>query len=192
MTHPLAGKPAPPDVLVDVRSCGGCTSEERPRPRRTRSSGSPSAPAATAGRRSGARSTRRTSWPMTQAVCEYRKAQGDDRAALPGQGHARALRPGAGDGAGGARAPTTCTCSGPGRPTPTPVISHAILTRTTAGCRRGFADGIVITPSHNPPEDGGIRYNPPNGGRRTPPRPAGSSSAPTSCCARRGGDRARA
>ena len=47
--------------------------------------------------------------------------------------------------------------------TPTPVISHAILTynkdRTS-----GLADGIVITPSHNPPEDGGFKYNPPNGG----------------------------
>jgi len=47
--------------------------------------------------------------------------------------------------------------------TPTPVISHAILTynRGRAG---GFADGVVITPSHNPPEDGGFKYNPPNGG----------------------------
>src|SRR5258707_5729465 len=47
--------------------------------------------------------------------------------------------------------------------TPTPVISHAILT-TNRGRANGFADGVVITPSHNPPEDGGIKYNPPNGG----------------------------
>ena len=47
--------------------------------------------------------------------------------------------------------------------TPTPVISHAILTYNR-GRTRGLADGIVITPSHNPPEDGGIKYNPPNGG----------------------------
>src|SRR5712671_1115914 len=47
--------------------------------------------------------------------------------------------------------------------TPTPVISHAILTYNR-GRSGGFADGIVITPSHNPPEDGGIKYNPPNGG----------------------------
>jgi len=47
--------------------------------------------------------------------------------------------------------------------TPTPVISHAILTHNR-GRTRGLADGIVITPSHNPPEDGGIKYNPPNGG----------------------------
>ncbi|BCA53502.1 Phosphoglucomutase [Nitrospira sp. KM1] len=47
--------------------------------------------------------------------------------------------------------------------TPTPVISHAILTYNR-GRRSGLADGIVITPSHNPPEDGGIKYNPPQGG----------------------------
>ena len=47
--------------------------------------------------------------------------------------------------------------------TPTPVISHAILVYNR-GRRDGLADGIVITPSHNPPEDGGFKYNPPNGG----------------------------
>jgi phosphoglucomutase len=47
--------------------------------------------------------------------------------------------------------------------TPTPVISHAILSYNK-GCQSGFADGVVITPSHNPPEDGGFKYNPPNGG----------------------------
>jgi len=47
--------------------------------------------------------------------------------------------------------------------TPTPVISHAILTYNQ-GKRSGFADGVVITPSHNPPEDGGFKYNPPHGG----------------------------
>jgi phosphoglucomutase len=47
--------------------------------------------------------------------------------------------------------------------TPTPVISHAILTYNL-NCKSAFADGIVITPSHNPPEDGGIKYNTPNGG----------------------------
>src|SRR5664279_2733883 len=47
--------------------------------------------------------------------------------------------------------------------TPTPVISHAILTYNK-GRANGLADGVVITPSHNPPEDGGFKYNPPNGG----------------------------
>ena len=48
--------------------------------------------------------------------------------------------------------------------TPTPVISHAILTYNK-NRKSGLADGVVITPSHNPPEDGGFKYNPPNGGR---------------------------
>ncbi|MFW6011516.1 MAG: phosphoglucomutase (alpha-D-glucose-1,6-bisphosphate-dependent) [Desulfosalsimonas sp.] len=47
--------------------------------------------------------------------------------------------------------------------TPTPVISHAILTHNS-GKKQGLADGVVITPSHNPPEDGGFKYNPPHGG----------------------------
>jgi phosphoglucomutase len=47
--------------------------------------------------------------------------------------------------------------------TPTPVISHAILA-FNRGRTTGLADGVVITPSHNPPEDGGIKYNPPSGG----------------------------
>ena len=54
-----------------------------------------------------------------------------------------------------------------GEYTPTPAISHAIL-NFNRGRKTGFADGIVITPSHNPPEDGGFKYNPPHGG------PAGS------------------
>ena len=47
--------------------------------------------------------------------------------------------------------------------TPTPAVSHAILTYNR-GRKTGLADGIVITPSHNPPHDGGFKYNPPNGG----------------------------
>ncbi|HUL20762.1 MAG TPA: phosphoglucomutase (alpha-D-glucose-1,6-bisphosphate-dependent), partial [Thermodesulfobacteriota bacterium] len=53
------------------------------------------------------------------------------------------------------------------RYTPTPVISHAILTYNRAR-EKGFADGVVITPSHNPPEDGGFKYNPPGGGPADP------------------------
>ena len=47
--------------------------------------------------------------------------------------------------------------------TPTPAVSHAILTHNRGG-GRGTADGIVVTPSHNPPQDGGVKYNPPHGG----------------------------
>ena len=54
-----------------------------------------------------------------------------------------------------------------GRCTPTPAVSHAILTYNR-GRKAGLADGIVITPSHNPPHDGGFKYNPPHGGPAEP------------------------
>lgn len=57
----------------------------------------------------------------------------------------------------------TVYIQGRGRYTPTPVISHAII-RHNRGRNRGWSDGVVITPSHNPPRDGGFKYNPPNGG----------------------------
>jgi phosphoglucomutase len=57
--------------------------------------------------------------------------------------------------------------------TPTPAVSHAILTYNR-GRTTGLADGIVITPSHNPPDNGGIKYNPPNGGPAASRSPAGS------------------
>jgi phosphoglucomutase len=66
-----------------------------------------------------------------------------------------------------------------GEYTPTPVISHAILTHNR-GRSAGLADGIVITPSHNPPQDGGFKYNPPNGGPADTGSPAGSRPRPTS------------
>lgn len=68
------------------------------------------------------------------------------------------------------------------RYTPTPALSHAIIVHNAGTGPR--ADGIVVTPSHNPPRDGGFKYNPPDGGRPTPPSPPGSLLGPTSCCAR--------
>ena len=59
------------------------------------------------------------------------------------------------------------SCLLKGTSTPTPVVSHAIL-RYNRGRKSGLADGIVITPSHNPPHDGGIKYNPPHGGPAEP------------------------
>jgi phosphoglucomutase len=63
--------------------------------------------------------------------------------------------------------------------TPTPAISLAILTYNH-GRKTGLADGIVITPSHNPPHDGGFKYNPPNGGQQKRLSPAGSKRKQTS------------
>jgi phosphoglucomutase len=101
---------------------------------------------------------------ITQAICEYRASQGTigplylgrDTHALSGPACANALEVLAANG-------VEAMIDQDGGYTPTPVISHAILTYN-GGRTSGLADGIVITPSHNPPEDGGIKYNPTHGG----------------------------
>ena len=106
---------------------------------------------------------------ITQAICLYRKAQkidgplylGIDTHALSAPAFATALEVLAAND-------VEVMISEGGEYTPTPVISHAILSYNK-GRKAGMADGIVITPSHNPPDDGGFKYNPPNGG------PAGTS-----------------
>ena len=101
---------------------------------------------------------------ISQALCEYRASRqidgplfmGMDTHALSEPALATALEVFAAAGV------TVMIPQGLGY-TPTPVISHAILTANQAR-RQGLADGVVITPSHNPPEDGGFKYNPPHGG----------------------------
>jgi phosphoglucomutase len=101
---------------------------------------------------------------ITQAICRYRKHQqfdgplflGIDTHALSASAFASALEVLAANGV------DVMIDDGDGY-TPTPVISHAILTYNR-GRTSGLADGIVVTPSHNPPEDGGFKYNPPHGG----------------------------
>ncbi len=101
---------------------------------------------------------------ITQAICLYRTQQmtdgplflGMDTHALSVPAFVTALEVLAGNG-------IEVMIAGKEEYTPTPVISHAILTYNR-GRKTGLADGIVITPSHNPPADGGFKYNPPNGG----------------------------
>ena len=101
---------------------------------------------------------------ITQAICEYRKARGFsgplyagiDTHALSEPALASALEVFAANG-------VTVMIQKGGDYTPTPVISHAILIYNR-GKTSGLADGVVITPSHNPPADGGFKYNPPHGG----------------------------
>jgi len=110
---------------------------------------------------------------VSQAICEYRKSQaitgplfvGMDSHGLSEPALATALEVFA------ANEVTVMIQDGLGH-TPTPVISHAILTHNRDR-RNGPADGVVITPSHNPPEDGGFKYNPPHGG------PAGTQATKT-------------
>ncbi|CAN5897886.1 phosphoglucomutase (alpha-D-glucose-1,6-bisphosphate-dependent) [soil metagenome] len=107
---------------------------------------------------------------ITQAICLYRRQQGTDGPlflgidthALSEPAFASALEVLVANG-------VDVMVDAPGGYTPTPVISHAILTYNS-GRTSGLADGIVVTPSHNPPEDGGFKYNPPSGG------PAGSGA----------------
>jgi phosphoglucomutase len=100
----------------------------------------------------------------TQAICEYRAEQGYDGPLFMGRdthglsepAWATALEVLAGND-------VTVLVDAGERYTPTPAVSHAIL-RANAGRSSGLADGIVVTPSHNPPRDGGFKYNPPHGG----------------------------
>ena len=104
----------------------------------------------------------------TEAICRYRKAQGTDGPlflamdthALSGPAHASALEVLAAHGVETRIAAQFGTLEGY---TPTPSLSLAVLNHNR-GRKTGLADGIVVTPSHNPPEDGGFKYNPTNGG----------------------------
>jgi phosphoglucomutase len=162
-THPLAGQPAPKDLLIDVNRIEAAFYESEPNladPNQLVSFG-------TSGHRgtsSNATFTQAHILAITQAICEYRRNQGvtgplfmgKDSHALSRPAERVALQVLA------ANEVETVIQSDDGF-TPTPVISRAILTYNR-GRSEGLADGIVITPSHNPPTDGGFKYNPTNGG----------------------------
>jgi phosphoglucomutase len=160
---PLAGKPAPKSLLVDVPKLIAAYYERHPDP-------------AVRGERVsfGTSGHRGTSFAgtfnedhilaITQAICQYRREQhidgplfiGIDTHALSGPAFTTALEVLAANG-------VDVMIDRDGGFTPTPAVSHAILVYNR-GRSAGLADGIVVTPSHNPPGDGGFKYNPPNGG----------------------------
>jgi phosphoglucomutase len=160
---PLAGKPAPIDLLVDIPKLVTAYYTEIPDP-------------AIVNQRvlfgtSGHRGTafdkafnENHILAITQAICLFRTKNningplflGQDTHALSAPAFASALEVLAANG-------VQVMISERNEYTPTPVISHAILTYNR-GRTAGYADGIVITPSHNPPNDGGFKYNPPAGG----------------------------
>jgi len=161
--HPLAGQPAPSDRLIDPDRLVAEYYARRPDP------GDPSQRVTfgTSGHRgSSLRGTFNEAHvaAITQAICEYRRGHGvdgplyigADTHALSAPAARTALEVLAANGA-------TILVDSEDGATPTPVVSHAILTYNR-GRTSGLADGIVITPSHNPPEDGGFKYNPPHGG----------------------------
>jgi phosphoglucomutase len=163
MAHPLAGKPAPKDMLVDVPRLLAAYASERPDPENPQER----VAFGTSGHRGSSlrRSFNETHiLAIVQATCEHRATQGitgplflgKDTHALSAPAQRTALEVLAANGV------DVLVAAGDAA-TPTPVISHAILTHNRGRATKQ-ADGIVITPSHNPPEDGGIKYNPPNGG----------------------------
>ncbi len=161
--HPLAGKPAPYELLVNVPRLISAYYTGEPDP------ADPTQRVAfgTSGHRG---SSFRDSFneghilAISQAICEFRQAQGFtgplfigvDPHALSEPALASAIEVFAAN-------EQEIMVDADGGYTPTPVISHAIL-NYNRGRTSGLADGVVITPSHNPPEDGGFKYNPPAGG----------------------------
>jgi phosphoglucomutase len=166
MAHPLAGKPAPASLLVDLGALERAYYDRHPDPR----SASERVAFGTSGHRGSAL---RGSFncdhivAITSAICDYRAAHGTtgplyvgaDSHALSAPAQRTALEVLVARGA-------DVVIARDDQYTPTPVVSEAILrfnrSAITVGARQ--ADGIVITPSHNPPEDGGFKYNPPHGG----------------------------
>ena len=160
---PLAGQPAPASILVDIPRLLAAYHELKP---------DPTVPAqrvafGTSGHRGSSfeRSFNEDHiLAVSQAICEYRKGKGidgplfigADTHALSQPAFESALEVLAANG-------VQAMVSAGGEFTPTPAVSHAILVYNR-GRSTGLADGIVITPSHNPPADGGFKYNPPNGG----------------------------
>ncbi|MFD4766432.1 phosphoglucomutase (alpha-D-glucose-1,6-bisphosphate-dependent) [Streptomyces niveus] len=169
MVHDRAGQPAQPGDLVDVARLVTAYYALRP---------DPAEPAqrvtfGTSGHRGSALVAAFNEEHIaatTQAICDYRTRQGTDGPvflgadthALSEPARVTALEVLAANGA-------TVLIDADDGYTPTPAVSHAILTHNE-GRTTGLADGIVVTPSHNPPADGGFKYNPPNGG------PAGSDA----------------
>jgi len=163
MISPLAGLPAPKSMLVDVAKLDREYYERRPDledPNQMVIFG-------TSGHRGSpfhGTFTEAHILAMTQAICDYRRGQGTDGPlymgkdthALSGPAQRTALEVLAANGVG-------TIIQEDDKVTPTPVISRAILVYNRDR-KNHLADGIVITPSHNPPEDGGFKYNPTNGG----------------------------
>lgn len=161
--HPRAGQPAQPEQFVDLARLEQAYYQETPDPAEIQQRVS----FGTSGHRGS--SLKRTFneahiLAITQAICEYRMKAGTtgplfigkDTHALSSPAQRTALEVLAANG-------IQVRMDKDDGYTPTPVMSHAII-QTNRSRTSGFADGIIVTPSHNPPEDGGFKYNPPHGG----------------------------
>jgi len=162
-TNPLAGQPAPLDLLVNVPRLISAYYTGRP---------DPSVPAqrvafGTSGHRGSSFDDAFNEWhvlAISQAICDHRRQQGIDGPLFLGIDTHALSTPAFGSAVEVLAANgVELMLSKDDEYTPTPAVSHAILVYNR-GRTTGLADGIVITPSHNPPESGGFKYNPPNGG----------------------------
>jgi phosphoglucomutase len=162
-TSDLAGKPATASMLLNTPKLISAYYTGRP------DAATPAQRVAfgTSGHRGTAFDNSFNEWhilAITQAICQHRKQEGIDGPlflgmdthALSAPAHATALEVLAANG-------VEAMIADGDEYTPTPVVSHAILAYNR-GRKKGLGDGIIITPSHNPPQDGGFKYNPPHGG----------------------------
>ena len=154
-TNPLAGQPAPLELLVNVPRLVSAYYSGQPDP----SVAAQRVAFGTSGHRGSSFDNAFNEWhvlAMSQAIADYRRQKGIDTHALSTPAFNSAVEVLAANG-------VELMLSKDDEYTPTPAVSHAILVYNR-GRTTGLADGIVITPSHNPPESGGFKYNPPNGG----------------------------
>jgi phosphoglucomutase len=161
--HPLAGQPAPPEILVNIPRLVSAYYSVEPEVGEVEQR----VEFGTSGHRGSSLSgsfNEAHIAAISSAICDFREAEGIDGPlflgmdthALSEAAHTTAIEVFAARGVELRLAPNLGF-------TPTPAISHAILTHNRSGTGAS-ADGVVITPSHNPPEDGGLKYNPPTGG----------------------------
>ena len=161
--NPAAGKPAQPSILVNVPKLVTAYYALRPDPNDARQR----VVFGTSGHRGSAFDCAFNEWhilAITQAICDYRKRQKIDGPLFLGMDTHALSEPAFASALEVLAANDVDVMLSEGTPyTPTPAVSHAIL-RYNRERKTAFADGIVITPSHNPPEDGGFKYDPPHGG----------------------------
>ncbi|HTC86688.1 MAG TPA: hypothetical protein VK686_00250, partial [Bryobacteraceae bacterium] len=161
--NPAAGKPAQASNLVNIPRLITAYFADRPDPKIPEQR----VTFGTSGHRGSALNRAFNEWhilAVTQGICAYRKEKGIDGPLFLGIDTHALSEPAFASAMEVLAANEVHVCIAPqGAYTPTPAVSRAIL-NFNRGRKMGLADGIVVTPSHNPPEDGGFKYDPPHGG----------------------------